>query len=187
MIINLFPNILYATQIEVPLNITEEILSMCKKNNGVVISNVGGWQSESMLNNKSFSDNYLKYFLNEFDKKNENIPKFYVTNYWLNVNKNGDYNVEHDHGNSHYSFCWYLKTTENSGDITFINPNSYTQCSFINQFDKTLKDHFFVSYSRSFNCREGNCYFFPSNLRHFVEKNNKDTFRISMYGKVNFL
>ena len=79
------------------------------------ISNIGGWQSsEDLLFESSFHE--VKTFLfqcTDMLKKElyEDDAKFSLLQSWANVNRNGDYNMGHIHGNSHWSCVYYVTET----------------------------------------------------------------------------
>ena len=89
---------------------------------GRIVSNYGGWQSESF-------DKIEKPFENLFHQVNnivQNIKqkleiknKIVFHNYWFNVNKLGSFNRPHYHPYSVISGVYYINVPTNSGQIYF--------------------------------------------------------------------
>ena len=133
---------------------------------GVTKSNRGGWQS-------SDSDNFDAIPHIDLLKK-----KLYhlgcglkLQNWWVNVNKKGDWNLIHTHPNCDLSLVWYLT----DGDICFDNPNSHNRlevgdCSIWESKNK-----------------KGDVVVFPADLKHFVNPNQKDEDRMSLAFNINLL
>jgi uncharacterized protein (TIGR02466 family) len=95
-----------------------------------VINNGGAAVSSNVyiLDNDEFSDikQVLTDSVNQYFKEIINPGKdvkLYITNSWINVNKNGEYHPAHYHQNSIVSAVLYIDT--HKGDtITFENPNT---------------------------------------------------------------
>ena len=184
-IIPLFPSLLYYCNIPVPQKLSKYSLEISKKE-GVGRSNRGGWHSSDKLHeDKSFQKEYLIYFAQSI-ANNLDIPPFFFTSCWINVNKKGDYNVSHDHPNNDYSLVWYIKTPEKCGRIGFENPNGFAQGAFINTIPESMNDKYYLYPTYYLNAAEGNCYLFPAHLRHFVEQNESDHARISLSANLVF-
>ena len=49
-----------------------------------------------------------------------------IGNMWANINPPGGYNRPHLHPNSHFSGVYYIKAPENSGQIVFNEPRSWS-------------------------------------------------------------
>ena len=76
------------------------------------LSNRGGWQSHAnVLKDDGFSkiEDFL-YDCTSHILKDIFIDdvKFFIVSSWANVNRKGDYNETHFHGNSHWSFVYYI-------------------------------------------------------------------------------
>ena len=97
-----------------------------------------------------------------------------LKDFWFNVASPGQFQEFHTHENCHYSFVYYVKAPENSGDISFFNPirGDYTP-----DFDTGV--------AKNFTPKEGMFIVFRSNLMHMVKKNLSDQDRISISG--NFI
>jgi len=112
-------------------------------------------------------------FSKEYGVTNNNLQ---ITDAWLNVAKPGAFQEYHIHTASHFSAVYYVKSKINSGNIVFrsfeadtdmfpLPVNELTPASF-----KTI----------SLPPEENKLLIFRSNLKHMVEKNNSDDYRISI-------
>ena len=164
--------------------IKEILLEKEKNESGRSISNVGGWQSEdSILEENDFSE--IKDFLFECvssikDEIYRDDVKFLLAQSWANVNRCGDYNLNHVHGNSHWS-CAYYVTETYEAPLYFIDPRVRIDMDVSHFF---LKNKYFNTLG-SKKSMPGEVIFFPSWLEHAVHKNSTDNPRISI--SCNFL
>lgn len=105
---------------------------------------------------------------------------FYLQNSWVNEHLPTDWAQPHIHQNSLISGVYYIKTFENSGDITFLKPDGYTNLfhSSINiEFDnKDAHNTDRLSYQPV----DGDLLIFPSHLMHMIGKNKNEQKRYSM-------
>ena len=164
--------------------IKEILLEKEKSESSRSISNIGGWQSEdTILEEDDFSG--IKDFLFECVSsiKNEiyiDDVKFFLAQSWASVNRNGHYNVNHDHGNSQWS-CAYYVTETYTAPLYFIDPRVRIYMDNSNLF---LKNKYYNTLG-SEKSMPGEVIFFPSWLEHAVAKNSTDNPRISI--SCNFL
>jgi len=99
---------------------------------------------------------------------------------WFNLNRKGDYNMQHSHGNTDFSAAYYIKCAPGSGDLVFSNPN---------------QTRFLLNLSSCFNFKEANAInsntyvlnpkpmdlcIFPAELQHYVTRNNNNEDRLSL-------
>ena len=159
--------------------IKEILLEKEKSESGRSLSNVGGWQSEdTILEEDGFSG--IKDFLFECVSsiKNEiyiDDVKFFLAQSWASVNRNGHYNVNHDHGNSQWS-CAYYVTETYSAPIYFTDPRMRATMCAVSDLQKNP-----YSYNIGPEKNEpGDAIFFPSWLEHSVANNLTDNPRISI-------
>jgi len=90
----------------------EDIYKLKKNNRGVKNSNVGGWHSQSFYNPPEWFKDYSDVISKTADKEIDYL--------WFNINGPGHSNRWHTHGNSHSLIgVWYLRTTDNSGNLLF--------------------------------------------------------------------
>ena len=164
--------------------IKEILLEKEKSESSRSISNIGGWQSEdTILEEDDFSG--IKDFLFECVSsiKNEiyiDDVKFFLAQSWASVNRNGHYNVNHDHGNSQWS-CAYYVTETYTAPLYFIDPRVRIYMDNSNLY---LKNKYFQQQG-PVKSMPGEVMFFPSWLEHAVAKNSTDNPRISI--SCNFL
>jgi len=134
---------------------------------------------KNILKNKNVK-NILKnilFNLNIFLYENLNVKKdikFKLLNSWCTKHKKNDYAHRHLHSNSFISGVLYLKTNENSGDLTF-----HKNVLYNNLFYNSVKINFdkcnvFNSDCWYFTPEEGDLFFFPSHLEHSVTNNMSD-------------
>jgi len=186
-IIPVFPSLIFSTNIVVLKELKEYTLNLQQTESGVSYSNKGGWQSSSYLHNDDyFVEKYLNYFAVELNKQSI-LPTWSMNACWLNVNYKSNYNMLHDHPKCDYSLVWYISTPENCGNIVFENPHSYHQCGFLNHVNPDISQCYNVFPSYTFVPKEGDCYLFPSHLKHLVQENLSNDARISMSANIDFI
>jgi uncharacterized protein (TIGR02466 family) len=191
MIIDIFKTSIFQTKIN---NISYKkyflnILKNLKKNNSksMGISNIGGFQSYSSneINNKEVLDNIIlnptKDFIKNLNPTKE--IKFKLQSYWINSNKENDYNLLHNHYGSNISGVYYIKVPKLSGRLVFQNGDS-----------SKLKDNNFEYFNNpNFYCRffcnveEGDLYLFSADTIHYVEPNRSKEERISVAFNIDFI
>jgi uncharacterized protein (TIGR02466 family) len=191
MIIDIFKTSIFQTKIN---NISYKkyflnILKNLKKNNSksMGISNIGGFQSyaSNEINNKEVLDNIIlnptKDFIKNLNPTKE--IKFKLQSYWINSNKENDYNLLHNHYGSNISGVYYIKVPKLSGRLVFQNGDS-----------SKLKDNNFEYFNNpNFYCRffcnveEGDLYLFSADTIHYVEPNRSKEERISVAFNIDFI
>ena len=152
------------------------------------ISNVGGWQSaDDLVDDVRFSNivECVKESFIEVSNKNnyKDELEMYVDNMWANINRYKDFNMSHIHGESDWSFCYYVSVPQNSGNIVFSDPRltrvSRPRDSFLKNFNNDFQ-HGTYGVSPS----DGELIIFPSYLEHSVENNESNEPRISVSGNI---
>lgn len=112
-------------------------------------------------------------FSKEFGVKNENL---HIKDAWINVAEKHAYQEYHLHADSHFSAVFYIKVPVNSGNIVFRSFEADTDMfplPIVNYTEASFK-------TMSFSPKENNLLIFRSNLKHMVESNANDDFRISL-------
>ena len=139
---------------------------------GVVKSNRGGWQS-------SDSDNFDAIpHIDLLKKKLYQLGcSLKLQNWWVNVNKKGDYNERHTHPGSDLSLVWYF--TDNNNSLRFIDSNIHTRNALT--FCKELNYNTCLEWDAT----AGTIIVFPSDLQHAVEPHKLRTPRISIAFNLN--
>ncbi len=155
---------------------------------GLVKSNVGGWQSHG---NYHTFDNPLNTFLmtslKEIASFREFKPKTTMTvvQMWININNKGDYNKKHCHPHCDLSGTFWIKVPQNCGELVFVNPNEFAEANLMEYFSEEFKDNFIVYPGFEFYPVEGRVCLWPSHLYHGVGRNDSDEDRISVAFNLN--
>ncbi len=105
-----------------------------------------------------------------------------ITKMWFNVNPYGGYQGRHHHADNLLGGTYYVQTPNNSGKISFANPNMFSY--FKNQ--SQLVDHFMMT-GFDFITHEGDLLIWPGWMDHEIGMNhNKDEPRITISWAVNW-
>ena len=187
-VLDIFKTTIFKTKIDINLykNYFLNILKDYKKFNfGNEISNVGGFQSNSLnyindenILNKIFLNPAKEYIKTLNPKKQLNVSLF---NFWINSNNKSNYNLIHNHPDSNISGVFYIKVPKLSGRLVFQNAD-LTRLNDSN-FDFFDNPNF---NSRYFcNVEEGDLYLFTSQTLHYVEANRSEEERISVAFNIN--
>ena len=151
-----------------------------EKDEGVTISNYGGWQSSFFaINDESdLLQCFIINCLSEFPtiKKTTDM----CIEAWININKPGDYNVSHNHPNCNLAGVLWIKAPKNSGKIVFDSPNNHSSYHEIESYSEEFKYSSNIYQTFYFIPTEGIILIFPSYLRHLVEENKSEEDRISV-------
>lgn len=144
-----------------------------------VISNAGGWQSQTILFNEHLEfDPLYQLLLLKIDELQEKVGggvKFGLDNAWVNINEKGDCNRKHIHGQTVFSGVFYVQVDELTGKINFYNDYSPIQHYPI-KFDKSNIFHSVVEYVP----QNGMLIIFPAWLPHDVSPSQSEQSRISV-------
>ena len=181
----LFPSIVTEVECDfysfIQPSLIEWIYKYQKTTNGVVLSNCGGWQSLSDFYLDRSFDQFADYILkNALMSLKHYDLNFKLSNMWININKQRDYNVMHNHPNSIISGVFWVKTPENCGSLVFQSPHSFTQHLLLNHVDSEVAKKQNYCDCFNFTPKEGTMILFPSDLLHGVEPNESDEDRISI-------
>ena len=169
---------------------TSDLLNLCYDiykydPTGRELSNEGGWQSKDflptafetleILNNKILEQ--AEQCVRDYGYI-ERFSKVKIENYWFNINKKGHSNSHHIHDNSFLSGAFYIKATENQGDITFYK-NSLADYIITSQ--SFIENYTQISCGAiSYKPKTGKLLLFPGHLAHGVSRNPTDEDRISI-------
>jgi len=161
------------------INYAYELKSNTK---GETKSNISAWQSGDLDNDLHILKELkgvVNYLSNEFYQY-MNLKKSHKVefdNCWFNINPKGGSNKPHSHPGSIFSGVLYLKASENSGNINFINPCKQHDY----HFDDMVEQHNIYTGGEYWHKPEvGKLIIFPSSLEHYVEGNCSDDDRISI-------
>lgn len=173
MKLNLFPTRVYSVRLD--LNI-DEVYQAVKQFELIkpssIISNRGGYQGHG-FEYQPLVDSVIDAIPVREDKP-EIKGEF---NFWVNVNKKGDYNDVHDHnayGGTFLSGVYYVKTPANCGRLRLFDPRPFvTGAPDMKYYNDGDNYHYFDP--------EPNLLvMFPGWLKHDVEPNQSDEERISI-------
>ena len=149
-------------------------------------SNVGGLQADA----PDLKDPVLQDFFKAASHPLAHLVKHYeldakysfnFQSLWFNLNRKGDYNLQHSHGNTDFSAAYWIKSPPDSGDIVFINPNygrlllplASNNYKF-KTFNALNSDHYRCKAKAMELC------IFPAELQHYVMSNNNTRDRMSL-------
>jgi uncharacterized protein (TIGR02466 family) len=145
-------------------------------------SNYGGYQSSNL----NLQDTDFNFLLNEILRHCDIINKkrtffnhnFEISNYWININKHKDYNIEHTHPFSIFSGSFYIKMPKNCGGIEFLHPSELFSHHWSDENKSTFNST--VSSVWTYTPPEGTLLIFPSWLKHRVQPNESVEDRITL-------
>ena len=143
------------------------------KKENVVKSNRGGWQSDLYKPEGEFEP--LVKEITEFCKYLPlDIKQIHIPQLWVNVNKKGNWNIIHQHGQYDLSGTYYVKVPKDSGRLVFRDPRPAALGNkfMVSRFDK--------GEFKNINVMEGLLMIWRSYLDHFVEPSQTDEERISI-------
>lgn len=161
--------------------IISEVYQIKQSQQSRIISNEGGWQSDSIESKDTELSKLMDYIKHNIQKcyNDLNVTKNFCNSqmeYWININAFGHMNRRHVHPRSIFSGCVYLKVPKHSGSIIF-TPNLVNEY-FFRSF--TECDNDITSCETTFFPEEKKVIIFPSFLPHAVSPNNSNEDRISV-------
>jgi len=198
---NWFATPVWEIQTELTLGkLRSTVKSIRKKDpEGVIFTNVGGWQSNSYPNVCSkYEEDYdikepmtpvIEFLNNMADScaTQMGVPKHLkLLNFWFNVNGYKDYNKLHNHRGSFISGVLYILVPDDKcGGITFNRANDESEYFLP---EDLVERNTLTSATFTLEPKEGKLILFPSWFRHMVEPSQSRNSRISMsfnYGFTN--
>ncbi len=176
----LFPTLIHIIETDVD----ERIKPYCLKARqadpvGNVLSNVGGWQSLGYQRKKTLISDSLYKIFNETISNSFN-SRLDIVNYWININGPQSYNMVHDHPNSHLSGVFYIDVPENSGHISFGNPQSFVSHTELVTYTNAAREQHNQYVQNFIKPIKGLLLIFPAHLKHGVLPNQSNEDRISI-------
>ena len=185
-----------AMQVQLDLDLeklTEFTFEMWNKDKkGVQVSNIGGWQSndikeekhEEFIRLKKEINQHLQIYHSEVFRgmvfKENIIPS--ASGMWVNINEKHHYNEWHIHSNSTLSGTYYIKhdgSAEN-GNISFKHPNNLYMSMAHWPQGIIIKPNEVSTEVFEVTPKPNMLLIFPSWLEHKTEMNLKDDTRISL-------
>ena len=181
----LFPTIIHEIPVKKFKSIKKELMDFVYEQRqrdprGLVLSNIGGWQSESIyhsFNNiikETISESITSYFKEVFT-----TSEYKILNLWMNINKKGDLNVPHDHPLCDLSGVLWINTPKECGNIEFQSPQHFNCAREIGEYKEEFrkKTHCYPGYWIP--PKEGTMLLFPASVVHRVHVCQSDEDRIS--------
>jgi len=184
----LFPSIVSVIDCEnfnvIKPKLIEWIYQYKKNDEGVKISNAGGWQSQSnFFEDPSFTE-YKEYIWTHIEKIFKDLldSSVYLDNMWININKKNNFNWPHVHPEAHLSGVFWIQCPQKSGLFGFESPHSFDQWKMLKFFKQVYKQDYYLAdnWRVDTSLMEGKIITFPSNLRHGVSMSSSDEDRISI-------
>jgi uncharacterized protein (TIGR02466 family) len=174
--------------IDEDISINDEILNYCLTLSNTVKSNeksnAGGWQSPTYnyVNENPILAPLIKHMTNKASEAHMAYginKRAKLAAYWININNKNDYNYTHNHWGNSISAVVYLKVPADSGNIIFERPDILSDYLSPEQINERNVGFAVIR------AKENLGIFFPSHLKHYVEKNNSNDARVSI--AFNFL
>ena len=186
MIIPLFPVLLHEFAIpdfkDIEKNLIKTSYHQRKKDpKGRVVSNRGGWQSSFIQEENNIIRSTLLRGIRDYGESNQIFEcDLILSSLWININGKGDYNELHHHPSCDLSGVFWIKTPENSGKLQFVNPNNFSQHTFLNSFQQCVRNTYLAHLQYDMDLVPGRIVLFPSHLLHGVEPSQSREDRISI-------
>jgi len=164
------------------LDNVSDLLNLVKQEEFFKTTNQDGFVTKeaNLLHKKKYKkyldliENKLEEYLSALGVNTENF-KFYITGSWGTKHQKGNYAPQHKHKNSLISGCLYLQTDEKSGNINFVNKQSnFLSETFSFEF---TNNNLINAQIITFIPKNGDLYFFPSQIEHFVNPSNSSNDR----------
>jgi uncharacterized protein (TIGR02466 family) len=150
-----------------------------QQDNGVVISNYGGWQSNSIRANECDElDGFVDYLNKEIAdcSSQVGISRLELYNIWININPPGSYNHLHNHLDAVLSGVYYVHAEDGQGNIQFERSDG----AEYHLPQQVAKLTYFNATRTTYRAKTGALYVFPGWLKHSVQGNASTEDRISI-------
>lgn len=168
-----------------PYDVVQDAYTHQKLDRGVVISNVGGYQSSTLIMDDPVPPTITKLMrilveqCQTCSKELGFERRLGIENFWININKKNHYNKMHVHSSSILSGCYYAATPAQSGSIILHNrPETSYILGVLKQMGAA--DTRFTVTEQAFIPKAGAVLIFPGWLPHSVEENRSGEDRISI-------
>jgi len=178
---NIFPTPIHLTKINEDTTYLQNlILDLQCKDEGRIVSNRGGWQSQPISHHliTNLLINIMSQvvtYIAPFKIKSDMSLQF--TQVWANINTKHDYNINHLHS-GFISGVYYIKTPPNSGKLIFHNPDKVQSILWHTENFDTITDE--TSLTFEITPEPDLLVLFPAHLEHSVSQNNNDESRLSI-------
>ena len=190
----LFPTLIHEISIKNFRKIKDDIIKRVylereKDSDGVIKSNVGGWQSKEMDDGEELIISTIVNSVGEYFTRERILTgskDLDFTNFWMNINNKDSYNMKHVHGNADLSGVFWIKIPPKSGNIEFDSPFQYDRHNEVENYSPRLKEKCNLFPTYWLNPIEGNIVVFPASLYHRVMHNTTNEDRISIAFNLRF-
>lgn len=164
-------------------------LDKYREEDGVVKSNLSGWQSDFVNN----LDKPYQQLIMAILKSSGQITEYYsvhqdlnrvLQNMWININPKGGSNRLHNHPGAFVSGVYYVNAPEDCGYLALEHPasNYDYHCNRMNISDWNIQN----AATLKIKPQTGKLVLFPSFAHHYVEPNNSNELRISISFNIGF-
>ena len=200
-VINLFPTPLwkldYNEDYDIPLDIQEFYKWAINESQGRY-----GKFKEGMAENKVFNrGGFHSYYCNDFNvvpnisylhSKLSFLPSYNLQEWWLNVDKKGNYILPHTHSNADLSIIWYL--TDNNKSLTLEHPLRFNRTKLFcvtndmsfDPFGKGPQSKTDFMLEKAIDCKAGDIVVFPGDIQQSHTPHTNNTPRISIQFNLRF-
>jgi len=159
------------------LEVTEEIknwaLELEKTQESTARTNRGGWQKTAL---RGFTDLHPRAEVFLRDRLCMFEP-YKASNWWININRKGAYNMAHTHPLSDLAVVWNL--TDNHELLQLHNPHSFSRAKLSNRFN--------IPAFTNLVANAGDMFVFPSDVLHHVEEMKEEGTRVSLVCNLELL
>ena len=165
---------------EIQNRLIDYAYNLREEDEGVCISNYGGWQSNSFCveNEDDVLHHFIINCLAGFPVIDETFNM--KVSAWVNINKPGDYYIKHNHPTSDLAGVLWIKCPKDCGDIIFDSPTSFQSHNELKSYIDDFKNQNNLHHSYYFDPTEGRILVFPAHLNHRVQENKSNEDRISV-------
>jgi uncharacterized protein (TIGR02466 family) len=168
-----------------PAEVAQDAYTHQQSDKGVVLSNVGGYQSSALTMKDRVPPTITKLMSILVEQCQACAKEFGfernlgIANYWININKKNHYNKMHIHSSSLLSGSYYAVVPPQSGSIIFHNR---PETSFVLDELKHVgaRETSFTATTQACIPKAGAVLVFPGWLQHSVEENRSEDDRISI-------
>lgn len=177
----LFSDFFFVTNFEDSDNkaIMDYFLSLEAENNGRVISNQGGFQTNDLIKGSCIAlDDVINKTRVHIESLSDRLgfANLEISNVWGNVNRKHCYNGVHVHSNAIVSAVYYVKAEPDQGDLVFIRDKYPAE--YIRKFYRTYENEHNRLEMRH-TPKTGDLILFPAWVEHSVSANKTDMPRVS--------
>lgn len=163
----------------------EKIAQKLKKTKGRIVSNQGGFQSQSVDLDDPLIQKFqnecmpaLRHHIDQYELNYEYGIK--IDNLWFSINGKHHYNLQHSHPGSHFACSYYITVPKNSGKIVFINPDKLFEYQSCFWRESLKKYNTINTFKYALQPVSSLLTIFPAHLDHYVESNKSNQSRITL-------